>query len=677
MTIAVAMAPIGTFWEPQAIDLHPSAIAAEPVTEENLVRLGGAQAAWTDAGDDLRARVLRLGFAVVPKGKTGSLAEHYRALSDAKLPIVLTVDALLAAVHAAMEASLAEVDQEIRAQLEIVLRKLDDRLAKEESGAKPDLVRPTQRAHAIVTVARALLDPTYVAGSNPLVKSELEKIWAHLGTAQSPVLDRAIDYTVFDVARGFADSDERIRPFRAVTWLGVSALEIGLRDEPHAVLPVDRWRTDSRAALVFARLLQRSGEPEAAKALERIEDLRGFVVGAPDDLTPRELARVATNAGTDVRDEATVLNVARVDRVRAAAVAHGLPAFADGIPLVDRKTEKPAVAVSVRLLGPTATPDSTALAHLVVPFIRAAPDGTTRSMPDPLDIGAWLGSREAARILKEQGAFDFDGYSTSLADEVARALPVRDPGACHASVYLTTLEALATYLGPSAGDSNALVLGTEWSRRKLDVTLGAWASLRHDMTPFAHAPAAVSLATFSPSPSVEHAVEPHPEAIGRLAALLRQFDKGLSARGLLAAESPARLLLDEVESLVGSALVASVAEVNGDAPPSSLILDDIPVAFARIEARARGPIALGRVADVHIDERTGKVLEIGTRAIDDLWIVLRDPRGQKPTLYVGPHVGHASVAAAPRMTDRAWRARLSAPPPWAKEHVLTSPSASP
>lgn len=672
---------MGTFWEAQPLDLHPSAIPAEPVTDENLVRLGGAQSAWIDASDDLRARVLKLGFAVVPKGKTGSLAEHYRALADAKLPAVLTVDALFAAVHAVMEAALSELDDAVRAPLRVLLDKLDERLAREESGAKPDVIGATQRAHGVVAVARALFDPTYVAGASPVAKADLERIWSHVGIGQSSVLERAVDYSVFDVSRAFTDSDERIRAFRAVTWLGVAAMELGPREEPHGVLSVDRWRTDARAALIFARLVSRSVEPAAALALERIEDLRGFVLGQPDDLTPRELQRISSNAGFDSRDEATILNVTRVDRVRAAAIAHGAPAFADGVPLVDRKTDRAALTISMRLLGPSATPDSTALAHLVAPWVGQTPDGKARTMPDALDIGAWLGSREAPHILKEQGAFDFEGLATQLADESARALPVRDPNACHASLYLTMLEALTTYLGASVGDSNALVVGTEWSRRKLDVTLGAWATLRHDMTPFMRT-AATSQLTAAPGPATDHpdrAVEPHPEAIARLVAFVRQLDKGLSARGLLGSSSSARAMIDDVNGLLLAALAASVAQVNGEPPPASPILDDLAGTFARLEARAKGAIAAARVADVHVDARTGRVLEVGTRGIDDLWLVLRDPHGQKPTLYVGPHLGHAELAIAPRLTDRAWRARQPAPPPWTREHTAlpTSTSASP
>jgi hypothetical protein len=251
---------------------------------------------------------------------------------------------------------------------------------------------------------------------------------------------------------------------------------------------------------------------------------------------------------------------------------------------------------------------------------------------------------------------------------------VRDPAACHGSLYLTMLESFSTYLGPSAGDSNALVLGTEWSRRKLDVTLGAWSTLRHDATPFAHTTATIPLAT-APGPAVDRpdrAVEPHPEAIGRLVAFVRQLEKGLSARGLLGSSSAARAMIDDVNALLLAALAAAVAEVNGEPQPAAPILDDLAATFARLEARAKGPIAAGRVADVHADERTGRVLEVGTRGIDELWLVLRDPRAQKPTLYMGPHLGHAQLVIAPRMTDRAWRARQTPPPPWTREH--TSPT---
>ena len=113
------------------------------------------------------------------------------------------------------------------------------------------------------------------------------------------------------------------------------------------------------------------------------------------------------------------------------------------------------------------------------------------------------------------------------------------------------------------------------------------------------------------------------------------------------------------------------------------MLGDLAGVFARIEARAGAPIAAPIVADVHTDQRSGSVLEVGTAGPSDLWAAVTGPRAQKPALFVGPHVGYVETAASPRMNDRAWRARLAsatpARPAFTRDYVVdvTSRSASP
>jgi hypothetical protein len=340
--------------------------------------------------------------------------------------------------------------------------------------------------------------------------------------------------------------------------------------------------------------------------------------------------------------------------------------------------------VNVRVLGLSAPPDARALQALVAPFVGPNLHGKLRTMPSALDVGAWLGSRDALGALREEGALSFDGYSKALSELVSHGMSSSDPGSAHASLYASTLEALTVYLDSSAGDPNAAVVTSEWSRRKLDASLAAWATLRHDATPFAHTPARSFTPEARPKVDVPWAVEPHPEAIGRLAALLRQIERGLGARGVLVSAG-ARALIEDVRVLVTAALEGAVAEVNAEPPPASVevVLDDLAGVFARIEARAGGPIAAPIVADVHADLRSGAVLEVGTAGVSDLWAAVTDPHTEKPALFVGPHVGHVELAASPRMNDRAWRARLAtqAPvrPAFTKGHVVvvTSKPASP
>lgn len=681
---AASPALAGTYWEAEPLDLRPSSAAAEPVTEERLGRAGGAEARWNDAPDDLRKTILRAGFAVVPRPPhAGSLGAYYQSLQDTHTPALITVDALFCAVHAALEAALAELDRTVLPALETLVVKLDERLDLENRGVKPDWAAGTARAQAIVAVARTLLDPTYVTigAMASRVKAELDRVAEHLGIAQSDVLDRPLDYSIFDAARGFADADDRLGAFRAATWLGEASLQLGTRPaETRTVMPVERMRDDTRAALLFARLLRGDGELAAARAWERIDDTTTFAFGPSDDLTPRELARVSANAGIDVRNSAALQNVTLVDKVRRAAVEQSPPAHLwSGVPLVSAMAGRPLGTVSVRVLGLTAPTDARALQSLVTPLVGPDPNGKVRALPSALDIGAWLGSREAVAALRETGVFRFEGYSQALSDVVSHGVSASDPASAHASVYASALEALSVYLEPSAGDASGAFVTSDWSRRKLDTALAAWATLRHDATPFAHTPARFAAQDARPRADVPWAVEPHPEAIGRLLSLVRQMDKGLRAHGVLQS-AQARALLEEVRALLVASLAGAVAEVNGEPPAASAdgVLGDSAGVFARIEALAAGPIASPLVADVHADLRSGTVLEVGTTGISEVWAAVTDPHTQKVALFVGAHIGHAELSASPRMNDRAWRARLAsqpiARPAFTHGHAVALPS---
>lgn len=673
----------GTFWEGEPLDLRPSSTAAEPLTAERLEREGGAQARWDEAPEPLRSTILRAGFAVVPRSQgTGSLGAYYQSLQDTHTPALLTVDALFCAVHAALEAALAELDRTVLAALKTLVVKLDDRLGTEDRGVKPDWIAATARAQGIVAVARTLLDPMYVTTGAVAsrVKAELDRVAAHLGIEQSSVLDRPIDYSVFDAAGGFADADERLGAFRAATWLAEASLELGTRSpEAHVVLPVERMRDDARAALLFARLLRSDSEVATARAWERIDDTTTFVFGANDDLTPRELAKVAANAGVDVRNTAALQNVTLIDKVRRAAVEQSPAArIWSGVPVVERMAGRPLGTVSVRVLGLTAPTDGRALQALVTPLVGPDPNGKVRVLPSALDVGAWLGSSEALAALREAGVLRFEGYSKALGDVVSRGVSASDPASAHSSVYASVLEAISVYLEPSAGDASGAFVTSEWSRRKLDTALAAWATLRHDATPFAHTPARAATDDALVRVDVPWAVEPHPEAIGRLLSLVRQMEKGLVAHRVLQA-APARALLEEVEALLVAALAGAVAEVNGEPPVASTeaVLGDIAGVFARIEAHAAGPVAAPIVADVHTDLRSGAVLEVGTTGIGELWAAVTDPHTRKIALFAGPHIGHAELSASPRMNDRAWRTRLAsqpiARPAFTRGHMVVVP----
>jgi hypothetical protein len=146
--------------------------------------------------------------------------------------------------------------------------------------------------------------------------------------------------------------------------------------------------------------------------------------------------------------------------------------------------------------------------------------------------------------------------------------------------------------------------------------------------------------------------------------MVRQATKGLNAFGALPADSPGRALLREVDDVLWTALGVALKEANDQplTPEQSDALAAIPDRMVALEARlavtgvADVPVAI----DVHTDLGPARVLEEATGYIDDLYLVVPEPRTRRLVLAVGASVPHFEFVqpAAQRLSDTAWRARL-------------------
>jgi hypothetical protein len=624
----------------------------------------------------LRDALVTRGFAVVPAARPGvRLGDFYASLRDDRIPWVVTLDALFFITHLALDRALAEVDDYVLAPLlAIMLHHLEVRLAAESRVTSPDLAAPYGVARGLVAVALSLAEPTYQARPSiaRLVAEEKARVMAHAKIAINPWLGVPIDYTAM-APGGMADRDEvRGGWFRAASWLQSAwlALEGAGEREASGHVDVATARVHARAALLLARLLDRDVDPEAASAWERIERASGLVIGDPEDVTPRDLALAAARGELDPRSVAWMANVVRVDRVRHA-VARGrhAPAF--------------------RLLGPRATPDSELLQSLTLPMVGAriasespglseapshidayAPSsGAVRVLPTALDVAAWLGSGEARAALHDSGDDRYEHYEETL-ERLIHARPadtsLASPGR-HRTLYLSMIDAIETWLLPSAGDRVQPSASTsEWRKRKSDVALSAWTELRHDATTLTRIPVAtVRLnATAAEQSTVPMFVEPHPEAIAKLVGLVRQTARALVTEGMLRTGSPSLRVLEEVDDLLWAALGVSVYETADEPLPPSLesTLANFPARMGALEAALAdtGSVDVPLVAGVHLDVASGRVLEEATGRIEEGWMVMREPGTHHLWLALGASIPHHEFVypASQRLSDGAWRTRL-------------------
>jgi hypothetical protein len=704
-----------TYWEPLDVVVHGKAAAPSlPLSSADLALEGNAPARFAALSSAAREAVLAQGFEVVPrKAPSARFGRAYAELAEEGVPYVVTLDALFWIAHVVRDRALAAAeDGALVPALEALLGRLETRLGLDAPGAPGDLVAAYALARGVVSVARSLLSPAYHPPVDlaRVVAEENRKIAAHEGPSRSPLLGVTVDYSQI-VPRGAADaSASRASYARTVAWLGVAPFVVAARGETSgAELSIANARAHTRAALLLARLTAFDVDVEAAYAWYEWASVATFFGGTSDDLSLRGLLEIAVarsgtggSVGMDLRHEASAfVDVAKVDRLRHTLLSNHAAHLYDGAATAgvsirradangtgaDNGRDFARATTSVRLLAPRGDADAELLQSLVFPSVgklaslasmRAsdpvpftARDGI-RALPRALDVAAWLGSTEARALLHQSGDDAYDGFAATLANLASRRPAV---GALHDSVYASSLDALATYLLPSAADpAQPGASSSAWHHRRLESALAGWTALRHDALAFARFPLATN-----PALSVPHArlagttpayVEAHPEAIGKLLSLVRQTTRGLRALQYLPDASPARPILDAAERLLADAFAIAQREA-----------DDLPLAADEREAILTFPARLAALedalvpshaadaslaVDVHTDLGSSRALVEACGDLDEVFLAVREPQTGRIVLAVGATSSHYEFTESPRdrPTDTTWRARLhGASPP--------------
>lgn len=665
--------PAWTYWEevevPVVSGVRPGTL---PVDLDTLVRTPGAGALWNAAPAAMHDAIRARGFAARrPAHPATRVGDFYAALRDDGVPALVTFDALYFLAHLALDRAHAEVDARVVGpSLAAMLRRLDTRLATDARASTPDLDAAYLVARGVVAVGLALAQPSYAPppALSALVLGEKARVLTHSARGVSPWLGVPVDYTAM-APRGRADADDaHANAFRAMAWLqGVTlALEGTGEDALRTSVSVATARTHARASLLLARLVDHDVDAEAWAAWARIARAGDVAIGDFDDPSPRDLEAAASKVSLDPKNLAWLPDVTAVDRVRRAAAraraAHIDPSFP-----------------AFHLVGPRTTQDGEALQALVWPSIGAlahdpappsARDGK-RALPTALDVAAWLGSTPARLALHDAGDDGYARYDDAL-DRLMKARPALGATDRHSTPYHSSLDTLETWLRPSVGDVVFPTAATaEWRARKASVAMTAWTELRHDALSMARVD--VPGVRLAPPPQAPVAapvfVEPHPEAIADLLALVRQTVGVLAADGAVAPGGTSQVVLTEVEEILWQALGAAVHEASDQPIPKGLAseLAALPARMRALEAAlgTAGGADVPLAVDVHTDPTSGRVLEEAVGRVDELWVALRDPGTHQTWLTVGAALPHDELVQpmAQRLTDAAWAASLDASDP--------------
>jgi hypothetical protein len=657
----------------QLLDRHPLTYVTElgydPSTAQYLDLIQASELALDDAE---LAKLGEQGFVIVPRRAFPHMAYGYKTIYAADLPVYVSLDSILDAVHLSYDAILKDVELAgLIPDLRALLQDARDRL---ERGVVSD-ERTAADVDLFLTVALRLLDDgaaePVAGGDRTQIADILAKAQAASGILRLELFGvrRELDFSQFEPRGHYTDSEELERYFRAMIWLGRTDFRMIETEEDGSQL-FHRRQFDSVLAL---RDLVAG---PARDAYARIDAAVTAFVGEHDYMQLSEVDALLADLGVSSTAEAGALTDAEIARTIVER-GYGAQRIASQVIFKDPSAPPGALPLdrSFALLGQRYVVDSHVFSNVVYDRVPGNDKGEIRHLPDPLDAAyAALGNASALPLLESGLA------QHAYAPHLERMRVLVDAhgdefwGENLYNLWLSTLRAVSPAEGVQnpAGAGMPQVTGSEpWARRMLNTQLGSWAELRHDTILYAKQSYTTGVSCEFP----DAYVDPYPEAFARIA---RYAAHGSDMADVLASGPAATLLTGirayfaELESV--AAILQEMAEYQRSGTP----FNDAQLAFindavrsqilgcdgsatyegwyARLLYRRDDTEMDPTIADVHThpgDLPPPAVLHVGT-GLPRLMVVTTDTC-TGPRAYAGlAFAYHEVVTGLDRLTDEEW-----------------------
>ncbi|WP_441291732.1 DUF3160 domain-containing protein [Sorangium sp. KYC3313] len=674
-----------------------SGLPYAPADAEGLSVVQGTSLALDQ--DEL-AKLSANGFVISEKKTFPTFAYGYASIYALDLPLYVSADSILYAVHRSYDAILKGVELAALApELGAMLEEMRAQLA---AGAGGELGAEARAdADLFTAVALSLLNDAPVA---PVAGADAAKIdelvagaKAHQGAGNVRLFgsERIMDFSQFEPRGHYTDSPVLQRYFRSMMWLGrVDFRFLETQQDGTQVL--------QRRQLEGAYVLRALADENTLARYTRIDDTVQAFVGESDTMTLPELDVLLADLGlADAAGLAGLSDEQIIDVV--VKKGHGTQRISSHIMINGLGKGTMPLSSSFALLGQRYVVDSHVFSNVVYDRVKG---GTVkRMMPSPLDVGfAALGNDQAGLLLApELGQFP---YAPDL--HMMRVLVDAHPGDFWSkNLYNHWLGALRELSPSKALADNAglpAVAKTEaWGRRLLNTQLASWAELRHDTLLYAKQSYTGGATCEFP----DAYVDPYPAFFARIADLAEQGARVVETLDLSGGPSlpgaPSSSLLEQRVPAY-FALLQRVARTLGEmaeneragVPLTAEHLDFINQAV-RIQSGCGSDVGADgwyaelffdmsqtviqdpTIADVHTQPTdaggapVGRVLHVGT-GLPRLMVVTADPCGT-PRAFVGLASSYFEKITGDfqRMTDEAWADELHQATPddvaWMKDLV--------
>lgn len=503
-------------------------VSYDPVAADNLDIIQASALQLTDGELDVLGEH---GLVISKHHQFPSFVYGYETLYMQDLPLYISADSILHAVHRSYDAILQMVEMNtLIPELHALLTAMRAELASGALDDYPAAVRADVDFY--LAVALSLLEDEAAApvagGDAARVAEFVQGAMDAEGMAEVKLFDsqRLFDFSQFEPRGHYTETEELMRYFRATMWLGRVDLRIV---EPNMRNELVFHRNQLEMAYAIEALI----DDASAKRWALIHDTIGAFVGEPDNMILPELDALLAAVGVD---DASALAGIDDQTIVDAVQKHGFGTqrISSHIMISGIHGESKPLSAIFLLFGQRYVIDSHVFSNVVYDRVQG---DVKRMMPDPLDVafGA-LGNDQAGVLLG--GQLREYGYAPDLA---AMRLLTDAHGDDYwtSNLYNLWVGALRTLSpGEEAADPTAHglpeIAGTEaWGRRVLNTQLASWAELRHDTLLYAKQ-------SYTSGASCEFPdayVDPYPEfyaAIGAFAvhglAMLEELGYGGEAR---------------------------------------------------------------------------------------------------------------------------------------------------
>jgi len=479
--LQMQLAPLAGMSRTDLAARYPTSFTAAPTYDvSDPAKIGGLpliQASSLALSSDELATLGAQGF-VISSRMTPTFTYGYATIYMQDLPLYVSADSLLFAVHRSYDEMLASIETKILSpDLDTLLGGMRARLAAGDVGFAAGDVR--RDADVSLAVAASLLAGRNVApvagGEAQLISDLVAKANAHDGqqAVQLFGVTRNEDFSQFEPRGHYTRSPELERYFRAMMWLGRIDFRM-LETQP------DGRQLFRRRQLLAALALRDLVTADGLTSFARIDDTVTAFVGEHDYMQLHQLdALLADLHVTDPQGLSALSDEAIAQAIRDGN--YGAQRISSHIMINGMSAGTLPLSASFAFLGQRYVLDSHVLSNVV--YDRAGGGSIPRMLPSPLDAAfAALGNNQAASLLESE--LDKYGYAPDLAAMrvLADAHPAEFWQGNLYNHWLGALRTLAPKAAPEGSDPGlpAVAKSERWGKRLLSTQLASWAELRHD-----------------------------------------------------------------------------------------------------------------------------------------------------------------------------------------------------